>query len=376
LAKILIIAAPSARGYVQAAVACGYAVIAVDAFIDEETRAITKQTFKLKLNDLALDEVYFKRLFLEIISSINLAEVEGLLYGSLFDDCPDVLDWVAKLVPVIGNSAETMKLAKDFSFFALLDSLNIAHPKVQINFPDNPERWFSKKIGGCGGVHIQPADLETASDFNSTYYQEKLAGRPVSMLFVADGNAAHLIGFNLQLTAPTTVLQYRFAGAISNVALQPTACKKFEQAAQRLTKALALRGICSLDAIVVKDRTGDEDVRILELNPRLSATFSLYENLLPLHLHGCAGHSPNISIETNSSHAQLILYADEALAIPEHFVWPSWASDIPTVESDLSGVKISQHMPICSVLASAESVELAHALLLQRAGKLTKMLKN
>jgi predicted ATP-grasp superfamily ATP-dependent carboligase len=373
LAKTLIIAAPSARGYVQAAVAYGYAVIVLDAFIDKETRAIAKQTFKLKFNDFALDEVYFKHLFSEIFSGINLAEVEGFLYGSLFDNCPDVLDWVAKRVPVIGNSAEVLKLVKDFSFFALLDSLNISHPEVQLDFPESPERWLSKQIGGCGGLHIQSAHLETSSDFNHTYFQQKLAGTPVSMLFVADGNTTHLIGFNQQLTAPTTVLPYRFAGAISNVALQPTARKKFEQAAQKLTGALSLRGICSLDAIL-----DGGDVWALELNPRLSATFNLYENLLPLHLEGCVGHSQNISIETNSSHAQLILYADEALAIPEGFVWPSWVADIPTYEScdfDIkTGVKISQNMPICSVMASGESAEQAHALLLERAEKLTELL--
>jgi predicted ATP-grasp superfamily ATP-dependent carboligase len=370
LAKTLIIAATSARGYVQAAVACGYAVIVLDAFIDEETRAIAKQTFKLKFDDFALDAVHFKQIF----SSINLAEVGGFLYGSLFDDCPDVLDWVAKRVPVIGNSADMFKQTKDFSFFALLDSLNIAHPEVQLDFPDDPERWLSKQIGGCGGMHIQSAGLKLKSDFDKTYlqqayFQEKWAGTPTSMLFVADGNTAHLIGFNQQLVAPSKSLPYRFAGAVGNVALQPNIHKEFEHAAQKLTSALHLCGICSLDAII-----DGEDVWVLELNPRLSATFNLYENLLPLHLQGCAGHLPNMSVKTNISHAQLILYAEVVLGIPKNFAWPIWAVDIPTVESDTSGVKIDQHMPICSVLASAESAELAQTLLLLRAEKLTEML--
>ena len=79
MAKKLIIAASSARGYAQAAVACGYEVITLDAFMDEETRAIAKQAFRLKIDDFALDAVHFKQVF----SSINLAEVEGFLYGSL-----------------------------------------------------------------------------------------------------------------------------------------------------------------------------------------------------------------------------------------------------------------------------------------------------
>lgn len=370
MAKTLIIAAASVRGYVQAAVACGYEVIALDAFIDEETKAIAKQAFKLKFDGFVLDEAHFKQVFLEIDSS----DIEGFLYGSLFDGCPYVLDWVAKHVPVIGNSADVLKHAKDFSFFALLDSLSIVHPEVHLNLPNLVEEsqfgnWLSKEVGGCGGQHIRPADLRDTPDFDKVYYQQKIIGTPISMLFVADGNTAHLIGFNQQLTAPTKCLPYRFAGAINNVALQPNIRMAFEHAAQKLMSALHLRGICSIDAILEGD-----NVWLLELNPRLSATFHLYENLLPLHLQGCAGHLPNRSIKTNSSQAQLILYAEDALNIPENFTWPSWVADIPTAESDASGVKIGQHMPICSVLASAESVELTHGLLLQRAEKLTEML--
>lgn len=385
MAKTLIIAATTARGYSQAAVACGYEVIALDAFIDEETSKICKQTFKLKFDDFRLDEAYFKQVFVEI----NISDVTGFLYGSLFDSCPDILDWVATQLSVLGNSAEVLKQAKDFSFFALLDDLNIPHPDVflseklcQLSFPrrrnDGIEKeWLSKKIGGCGGMHIRLANAQKKGE--NAYFQYKVAGTPISMLFVADGNTAHLIGFNQQLTAPTKSLPYRFAGAISNVVLQPNIQAAFEHAAQKLTSALHLRGICSLDAIVSKNGGESADLWVLELNPRLSATFHLYENLLPQHLQGCAGHLPNISVETSISHAQLILYADEALIIPQHFAWPSWVADIPAAsshDSDIkTSVKISQHTPICTVLASAKSAELAHTLLLQRAEKLTEMLK-
>lgn len=365
MAKKLIIAAASARGYAQAAVASGYEVIALDAFIDAETRAIAKQVFKLKIDDFALDKEYFKQVFLEI----DLSNIQGFLYGSLFDSCPEVLDWVAKQVQVLGNSADVLKQAKDFSFFALLDSLNIAHLKVQASFPDKPEYWLSKQIGGSGGIHIQQADLRITSDFDNFYFQQKVHGMPISILFVADGNAAHLIGFNQQLVAPTKSLPYRFAGAIGNVALQPSIHKAFEYAAQELTNALHLRGICSIDAIV-----DGENVWLLELNPRLSATFHLYENLLPLHLQGCAGHLPNTPVKTSISNAQLILYADEVLDIPKNFVWPNWVTDIPRPASHTSSVKISQGMPICTVLAEAKNDEVALVVVSQRAKQLTEML--
>ena len=47
----IVIAAISARGFAQAAVTCGYEVITLDAFADEDTRAISLQVFKLKFNE-------------------------------------------------------------------------------------------------------------------------------------------------------------------------------------------------------------------------------------------------------------------------------------------------------------------------------------
>ena len=287
----------------------------------------------------------------------------------MFDSCPDVLDWVARQVPVIGNSAGSLKQAKDLSFFTLLDGLKIVHPAVQSNLPDKPEHWLSKRVGGYGGLHIRPAILNITPHFENVYFQQKAQGIPISMLFVADGNVSKVIGFNQQLTAPMKNLPYCFAGAISNVILPPAVQKAFECAAIKLTSALGLRGICSIDAIL-----GDEDLWVLELNPRLSATFHLYENLLPLHLQGCAGQLSNLPIKTTTSNAQLILYADEAFGIAKDFAWPDWVADRPTAASHDSSVRISPHAPIFSVLASAESAALAYDLLFKRAKKLKKLL--
>ncbi len=403
----IVIAAISARGFAQAAVTCGYEVITLDAFADEDTRAISLQVFKLKFNennqgfsqDFNLDEVDFKRIF----SALNLDEIDGFCYGSLFDDCPDLLAWVAhKMVAhkirLVGNAPEVLKQAKDFSFFALLDDLSIAHPEVRLSEknPQSPslrkresiltfsfetkkidsrfrgnggvrEYWLSKSIGGTGGTRVKSANQYKLGD----YFQRKVTGKPISMLFVADGKTAKTIGFNQQLIAPTAEMPFRFAGAVSNIALQPNIHKAFEHAAHALTSALNLRGLNNLDAIL-----DGEKLWILELNPRLSATFELYENLFPSHIQGCAGNLRQFESTTNLSKAQLILYAVEAVNIPANFSWPSWAADIPALELGESSVRIVKNMPICSVFAQAESAETALALVQQRVEKLKEMLKN
>jgi uncharacterized protein len=362
-----IIAAPSARGFAGAAVACGHKVIVLDAFADEDTQRVSSKTHKLKIhkNDqgFSLDEDDFKNVF----SGIDLADMDGFLYGSLFDNCPDLLGWVAERVSIVGNQPEVLKRAKDFSFFALLDDLNIAHPEVCLQIPGNPAQWLAKQLGGSGGMHVKPVNQAKPAD----YSQKKVAGTPISMLFVADGKTAKTIGFNQQLIAPTDEMPYRFAGAIGGVAMQPNIHEAFEHAAQQLTSTLGLRGINSLDAMLE-----GETLWILELNPRLSATFDLYENLFSLHLQGCVGKLTDSQPKINTSKAQLILYADEVLEIPNDFVWPNWVADIPSLELGESSVRIAQSMPICSVLAQAESAEVAHALVRQRSDKLREMLND
>ncbi|PKO52782.1 MAG: hypothetical protein CVU27_03110 [Betaproteobacteria bacterium HGW-Betaproteobacteria-20] len=395
----LIIAAISARAYAEAAVLTGYQVITLDAFADADTRCVAEQSFKVKINANGVDDIDFKHLF----SQINLDNVTGFLYGSLFDANPELLAWVADKVPLIGNSPEVMQLTKSFGFFELLDALEIQYPEVQIceqkyklslprlpefveewlksvpasnldcHFPINSrgidmaaisnERWLSKKLGGTGGMHIKPATQGNSGD----YFQRQIDGRPISMLFVADGKLAQLIGFNEQFIAPTSVLPYRFAGAVGGVKLLPDIQQQLLEKAQQLTSALGLRGINSLDAILAYD-----SLWILELNPRLSATFYLYPNLLPVHLQGCAGELMDVVPQISSACAQLILYAENDMDIPADFVWPDWVADIPATGIGESSVKIHGNSPICTVLAKAESAVDAHALVLQRYGILKK----
>jgi uncharacterized protein len=108
----------------------------------------------------------------------------------------------------------------------------------------------------------------------------------------------------------------------------------------------------------------------LELNPRLSASFSLFENIFSQHLSGCAGYLGDYQAQKMTPKAQLILYADDAFEIPVNFVWPTWARDIPCEPR----AKIAQNAPICSVFAQAESAEIAQSLVRQRAKKLRELL--
>ncbi|MGB4812039.1 MAG: ATP-grasp domain-containing protein [Methylophilaceae bacterium] len=363
--KLLIVAALSARGYAQAAVACGYEVVAIDAFADADTQRMTKQAFKVKLQAETIDTAEFKRVF----SEINITHCIGFIYGSLFDGAHELLDWVAERLAILGNPAKVMRLAKSAAFFDLLRTNAIAYPPIQLKQKQqdglfkSSEQWLSKKFGSTGGMHVKPL---VQHDESAEYFQRKVAGLPVSLLFLSDGISAKTVGYNLQLLAPTEELPYRFAGAVSHYDLPISAKNTLDRATQTLTEKLRLRGCNSLDAIF-----DGHEVWVLELNPRLSASFQLYPNLMQAHLQGCYGDSLDIPTCTKSR-AQFILYADRALEIPTEFDWPEGMTDIPAVNKGDKVVSINNNAPICTVNAEAETAEQALKLVLEK----TEILKN
>lgn len=354
MTKQLIIAAISARGYAKAAHALGYQVITLDAFADADTRRVAKQCLQVRVTDDGVDEADFKHKF----EQINIEDGCQFIYGSLFDTKPALLAWVAERIKVVGNLPQTLQCSRSFDFFALLDGLAIKHPEAQLNAPDDAQAWLVKQLNGTGGTHVKPAEL----GFEGDYFQRKVDGKPVSLLFLADGKTVKSVGFNQQLLGPTANMPYRFAGAVSGAILPIGLQREFVDAAQRLTSALGLRGLNSLDAVLEGDC-----LWILELNPRLSATFQLYPNLLQAHMQACAGEFVDL-IEYKTAKAEFVLYADEKLNISADFVWPDWVADIPFTE--VSSVAIDEEEPICTVLAEGENAAAAYELVRERAKKL------
>lgn len=359
----LIVASFSARAYAHALVEAGHQVVTLDAFADADTVRIAKHTYQFRLHNFQVDVADFKRVFL----TLELSQFDGFLYGSCFDALPELLDWVASKIRVIGNDAAVMRIAKGFDFFKRLDALNICHPSVQKTMPVNATQWLGKRLGGTGGLHVSEVinQAQLLSSMQQVdYYQEKINGIPISMLFIANGEIAQGLGFNRQLLAPSDRWPYRYGGAVSAYDLPHAAKLSFEVAAQELTQQLGLRGVNSLDAILSIDK-----LWILELNPRLSATFSLYPNAITAHLKSCAGELVDLPKEQGAK-AHYILYADQPVEIAADFKWPDGVFDLPQPLLGENTVQIAEDSPICTVEARAGNAELAHAAVLKKAQQL------
>lgn len=400
------------------ALAAGYEVIVIDAFADIDTQQYAQLVLQAKISDLEQNPGFAQNYgnfdtadFLKQLRSIQLSDCIGLLYGSGFEGNVDLLSEIAKLVPVIGNLPQTVAaIKKPIDFFAVLDSLHIPHPEVCFNGLDNTQGWLIKQAGGAGGTHIQKADTDARLGIGE-YFQREISTNlkddatkayainneivktviPVSLIFLADGVNVQDIGFNQQLIAATTAQPYRYGGIISHGLIDDAVKDLMLSAAKKITTHYALRGLNSLDALVINSGL-NEQVMILEINPRLSASVALYqfeyENLLELHIQSChiqpcqsAGLAINnielakfksIKLAKNKdSIAHAVFYAPCDMKIKVDEVWPDWTADIPRPNTY---IKIDE--PVCTVMATGYTAKLAHQQLCKRLDSMNKMLKS
>lgn len=360
----LLIAAVCARPYVRAALAAGHQVIAADAFADADTQALAARALLLPYTEGGFCPDAVRQRLLPA-----LRNVDAFLYGSGLETHPDLLDEIAQQATLLGNDAATLRRTKaPGDFFALLSHLAIPCPDTTLAAPAKPRGWLQKRIGGSGGTHIRAAETAAFAD-PSSYYQRAESGQPYSLLFLATRGAAQAVGFNQLLVSPHEDMPYRYAGVASGAALPAPVKQKVLTAAGKLAGALGLRGLNSLDFLV-----REESFLVLEINPRLSASFALYDaahrgaRLFEAHVEACCGR-PTTPIAEQPPQAHLVYYAPRAITIPAHLPWPDWVADIPE-----TGAVIAAHQPLCSVMAQAESATAAITLARQRMAALTQRL--
>ncbi len=366
-AAILIIAL-SVRPFVIAAKQAGYSVTAIDAFADLQTQTSADKTITVDFDEHGFNAP----LLLKAINSLDTSAYGGFVYGSGFDDQPALLQEISECIPLIGNSAAIVRAVKtSASFFDALLALNIPYPPIFRTLPDTDMNsiYLKKSAGGCGGTHVsivRPQGIANPHDQLAVnqYFQQYIDGRSVSLLFLAHGEAIEVIGFNEQWVDASAEMPFRYGGAVSQIYLARDIKQQLIDAAEKLTFKFGLLGLNSLDAVIKNNI-----VYILEINPRLSASFDLYDaDLFYRHLHAAEPlvHSSvnNLSNKEKAAKAQAIVYATEDTILKPSFDWPDWVTDIPAIQYMAMTIKSGQ--PICTVLASAQDAETAKQLVMAR----------
>ncbi|SAK98132.1 ATP-grasp domain protein [Caballeronia hypogeia] len=371
------VAGLSARLLTQSAARAGLNVVALDIFGDRDTREQAGMWFDIGGNGLSIDRA---RLYDALEHAARLPRMLGLIVTSGLEPLAGELSRAPRVPRFIGNGAQAAAVRDPKRFFALLDSLDIAHPEVRFTPPDDPRGWLVKRSDGCGGIHIEWAeDVECVPA--GAYFERLAQGRSMSALFLAAHRESAVIGFAEQLTVEAGRLPFVHAGSLGPVRLPAHVAARIVEAIDTIVWKTDLTGLNSIDFLLDGDAFS-----VLEINTRPSSTMALYEaawpdawprGLIGAHLdaclHGELPHVPHTFAQTPRLHAgQRVVFAPAGFTASRAFS-DACFDDPACHDVPLVGARIEAGQPVCTMTAAAPAfaglrgaLDREHARLLQR----------
>lgn len=357
----ILIAAISGRSLAAAARRAGYRPLVADLFGDSDTVALANRTARLPGS--IRDGIDCEKI-IDVLADLAQDEAPvALVYGSGFERRPDIIDTLAEIFRIAGNSTATIRAVKDpASLSQLCRDLDIRHPAIRFSAPAEAD-WLMKLGGGAGGSHIRPAGAVPLE--NGHYYQKFVMGRSVSALFLAQAGSARIIGFSRQWPSPSQSSPFRYGGAVRLVRFDRGKKARIGSWLDALTKRTGLVGLCSADFI-----DGPDGLHLIEINPRPGATLDIFDSddapLITAHLSAVRGE--DITVPTyRGTTASAIAYAPHAISRFPYVDWPSMTADHQNPGSTLSADD-----PICTVLAQARSATAAERAVRRRVNKMAE----
>jgi uncharacterized protein len=348
----IIVMGYSARSLASSASRAGFAPLSIDVFGDDDTRGMSLASVKLEgglSEGLAPDKVTGA-----VETLVGAHDPIGLVYGAGFEHQPETIATIAERTRVFGNGADILKRAKDPLVLArVCEGNGVRHPQVVFAPPAEPELWLTKRRGGAGGAHIAMAEAGNRARPDS-YFQRRAGGKSISALFLASEKKVEIIGLSMQWTAPTPESRFRYGGAAGPVDIDPAQAKEITRSVAAIASELDLVGLNSADFLV-----SDNEVWLIEINPRPGATLDVFESngttLFARHIAACEGHLTHASASFAFKAAEIV-YAPYDIVVGGGRDWPDW-----TVDRSPAGTRIAAGDPLCTVVGSGATVDLARA---------------
>jgi len=235
-----LIIAESGRALAASAARANIKTHVIDRFADVDTRCCALSTRVVSANHVGFcaDEL------LVVLNNYEHVPLAGVVVGSGLESRPDVLDTINTRFGLLGNQSECIEACKNpITFFTLLDSLGIPYPEVQLKTVGGNNNWLVKCIGGAGGQHI--SYVTTAVDISPDHYFQKLIdGRSLSLVFIANGKEAQIIGLNETWSCAPKDYNFCYAGAITLPDIDKTVFATLKHIVDLLVKHLQLLGLC------------------------------------------------------------------------------------------------------------------------------------
>ena len=352
----LVVAGVTTRALARSAVRGGWTVTAADAFGDLDLRACA--------------EVLVTRApgggFDPMLAAVAARAVPAdfAAYTSSFENHPAAVSALARGRRLLGNPPAVLRRVRDpLGLMGTLRRLGLEAPLTRATPPrtalDRRRRWLLKPRRSGGG-HGTTAWSPGRPVARHQYLQERVAGVPGSVIFLADGRRARTLALSRQLVGLRTLgaSGFRYSGSLLGPGLFPMEAallRRAEALADAATAAYGLVGLNGLDFIA---RSGVPWP--IEVNPRFSASMELLERgtgipLFALHAEACGGRLPDLGVpRLRRVHGKAIVFArGDVIARATR----RWLHDPAVADVPRPGEPIARGRPICTVFATAREVK-------------------
>jgi len=366
---MLVVIALSGRALAQSAAKTRERIVVLDAFGDRDTREVAEVTCVAAAGVAAIDA---ERLLAALAADADTNTQLDLLIGSGFEHAPELLARVASYGRLYANDAGIVAALKDPELGTeLLRATGWSVPLTQRAPPPDSRGWLQKEIGGAGGIHIRRAPHTSAGP--RVYFQRELPGQPLSVTFLADGERAHVLGFNRLRIEAVGEAAFCYAGAVAGIELAPSLRTRAQLNLDRLVHVTGLRGLAGLDFIL-----DGAEMMALEVNARPTATFELYDRDFAeglVHWHMLSFERPvpefgkRLVRRRKASWGLGVIYARHPLRVPLNAAFPPWCRDLPG-----GGNAIPIGAPVFSVFAQGANADAAERALEARSRTAREML--
>jgi predicted ATP-grasp superfamily ATP-dependent carboligase len=371
----LLIAGVSTRALAASAARAGHRVTAVDAFGDIDLRTVAE----------VLSSGNGAGRFSAARAAARARTVSASLvaYSANFENYPDAVAALAAGRRLLGNPPAVLRRVRNpIILMRALRGRGFAVPETRAS-PPNAEcrgcRWLLKPRRSGGGHGTRPWRPGAAVPRRS-YLQERIAGPAGSIVFLADGHRAVLLGLSRQLVGDRAfgAHGFRYCGSL----LGTTHRSVFDRQDQLLDAARGLAaaaseefGLVGLNGIDFIARSGIPYP--IEVNPRYSASMELVERatglpLFELHRAACRGLLPPEPSVPGLVTGKAIVFAQREVTVGAGL---RWTADGDLADIPHPGERIQRGHPICTVFATGTDPTTCRERLRLRAERIYQMIE-
>jgi predicted ATP-grasp superfamily ATP-dependent carboligase len=371
----LVLVGMNVRPLAQSAVRAGFEVVAIDAVGHLDLPASARRLSLV--HDLGGlfpgdPDSWHRRL----AQAARSYRASSLAYSGGFENLPELVAEMSVDCELLGNSRASLRSVRDpYRLRDVVSAIGLEMPQILPPGaqPDSGRRWLRKQRKSGMGFAIEPWDGIVADD-PETIVQHWVEGMPHSASFIANGHDAQVFAVTQQLSGDPAFSARGFA-YVGNLLIpkpDPSLVERLSLLATTLAQAFGLVGLNGIDFVV-----NGEQLWILEVNPRYSASMELVEDalavpLLAWHTAGCRRQSLPVVPERQDQNVfgKAIVYARRDGILLDTSEWlAKGRRDIPH-----AGGPIRAGLPICTVTAVGGDQQQCYAHLLAEADEVVNII--